>query len=134
MELLLNLVWLAIALTALLVFSRVRKESFGAKQVSYGMALMALICVLVMLFPVVSASDDLHPTQAVLEEATKRIQHFVAPANHAQAIPAGILPLLLVTVLLSGLIAIRASLPVSSQVSPISRARTPREGRSPPSL
>src|SRR5271169_265690 len=84
MELLLNLVWMIVALVALSAFMR-RRHKFGATpRVPYEKALLALACVLVLLFPVVSASDDLHPTQAVLEDASKRIQQLAAPLHRVQ--------------------------------------------------
>src|ERR1035438_2059956 len=74
MELLLNLLWVAMALAAFCVFTWKRRAASQLPKVPYAKALLGLACVLVLLFPVISASDDLHPTQAVLEDATKRIQ------------------------------------------------------------
>ena len=37
---------------------------------------------LVLLFPVISASDDLHPAQAALEDVTRRLQQMVTPHQH----------------------------------------------------
>ena len=68
MELLLNLVWLLLAVPAYWLWSRSgnarAKHKFGALQV-----LLALGCVLVLLFPVVSATDDLHAMRAEIEES-----------------------------------------------------------------
>jgi len=75
MELLLNLIWVALASGAFLVFLR-RQHEASHGRVSYRRSLLALMCVVLLLFPVVSASDDLHPSQALLEDASKRIQHF----------------------------------------------------------
>jgi len=97
MELALNLIWLGLSVGALLNFLRKRHcyartrdagdrplatgAGWGA-QVSFCQALVALVCVLVLLFPVISASDDLHPTaQAVMEDASKRGQLRMAPLN-----------------------------------------------------
>ena len=89
MELLLNLVWIALAVSAFGALARIQCASAqkysvaGARNVK---ALLALSCVLVLLFPIVSASDDLHPSQAVLEDATKRVQQGIVslefPAGH----------------------------------------------------
>jgi hypothetical protein len=84
MELFLNLIWFALALGAFGVLARRHQFSVRTKRSLHGTdvkALLALFCVLVLLFPVVSASDDLHPSQAVLEDATKKIQHSVASLN-----------------------------------------------------
>jgi hypothetical protein len=79
MELLLNLVWITLAAgTFSLCIKRQRRlqpDGSGAR------CLLALACILLLLFPVVSASDDLHPTQALLEDASRRIQHFAAPVQ-----------------------------------------------------
>ncbi|HEV2468567.1 MAG TPA: hypothetical protein VGS78_05190 [Candidatus Sulfotelmatobacter sp.] len=68
MELLLNLAWLLLAVPAYWLWrdgratdSRVR---FSSRQ-----CLLALGCALVVLFPVVSATDDLHALCAAVEES-----------------------------------------------------------------
>lgn len=78
MELLLNLIWLALGIGAFVIFLRRRPRS-GLDQQPRRRALLALACALLLLFPVVSASDDLHPSQALLEDATRRIQQFSSP-------------------------------------------------------
>jgi hypothetical protein len=57
MELLLNLAWLLLALPAFWLWR-------GSLQ-----CLLALACMLVILFPVVSATDDLHAMRAEMEES-----------------------------------------------------------------
>lgn len=68
MELLLNLAWLLLIVPAFCLWwgSRVapQKRSVNALQ-----ALLALGCVLVMLFPVISATDDLLAMRAEIEES-----------------------------------------------------------------
>jgi hypothetical protein len=69
MELLLNLVWLTLALPAVWIW---RQESAQLRCTRnhrrIGSSLL-LMCVLVLLFPVVSASDDLHPMRPEMEES-----------------------------------------------------------------
>ncbi len=73
MELLLNLAWLALALPAFWLWrgSRTasRRRAFTALQ-----CLLALGCMLVVLFPVISATDDLRAMRSDMEEspASKR--------------------------------------------------------------
>jgi hypothetical protein len=73
MELLLNLAWLLLALPAYVLWrsSRTggRRNRFGSLQ-----CLLALGCALIVLFPVISATDDLHAMRAEMEEsqASKR--------------------------------------------------------------
>lgn len=72
MELLLNLVWLLLVLPAFFLW---RNSSTGKRlRFSPAQCLLALACGLVMLFPVVSATDDLHAMRAEMEEspASKR--------------------------------------------------------------
>jgi hypothetical protein len=78
MELLLNLIWVTLGMGAFLIFMRCYPQS-SLKGLPYSRALLALASVLLLLFPVVSASDDLHPAQALMEEASKRIPQFASP-------------------------------------------------------
>ena len=134
MELLLNLVWLALALLSLGIFMARRKATVRHSHASYATALLALGCVLALLFPVVSASDDLHPTQAVLEDATKRIQQAVAPQHHGNfSSYSPMVPALLAVCLLATLVVLFwQSDPPAARV--VSLPRKPLFGRSPPSL
>jgi hypothetical protein len=73
MELLLNLAWLLLALPAYGIWRQgavaKRQNRFNSLQ-----GLLALGCLLVLLFPIISATDDLHAMRAEMEEpgATKR--------------------------------------------------------------
>lgn len=135
MELLLNLAWIAMTLAAFCLFLRNRGLSSQLPKVPYWKALLALACVLILLFPVISASDDLHPTQAVLEDATKRIQQVVAPLHHVQAGPTTVmLPASLAVLLVFALAGSQVSHPFACEARVIHRERTPRDGRSPPDL
>src|ERR1039458_3184769 len=64
MELLLNLLWLLLALPAYWLWRR------SAHKFSSLQCLLALGCTLVLLFPVISASDDLHAMQAEMEDSS----------------------------------------------------------------
>jgi hypothetical protein len=73
MELLLNLAWLLLALPAYGIWRQgavaKRQNRFRSLQ-----GLLALGCLLVLLFPIISATDDLHAMRAEMEEpgASKR--------------------------------------------------------------
>lgn len=71
MELLLNLVWLLLALPAYCLWRKARRGPSvgGRSSLQY---LLALGCALVLLFPVVSATDDLHAMRPEMEESSKR--------------------------------------------------------------
>ena len=84
MELLLNLAWLLLALPAWWLW---RKRFTGGQRpvVSALQCLLALACALVLLFPVVSATDDLHAMRAEIEEspASKRTVRAAASERHS---------------------------------------------------
>jgi hypothetical protein len=75
MELFLNLCWLALFGPAWLLWRR-RSSSSGSGNRTEGRAvrppvfICALGCALVLLFPVISASDDLHAMRAEMEESS----------------------------------------------------------------
>ncbi|HEY2323785.1 MAG TPA: hypothetical protein VGJ82_13090 [Thermoanaerobaculia bacterium] len=60
MELFLNAVWVVLAVTAL---TRLGRRSLAAT--------LATICVLALLFPIISITDDLHARAAAVEETAK---------------------------------------------------------------
>lgn len=69
MELLLNLAWLLLALPAFWLWRRsFRTRARGS--CSSLQCLLALGCLLVLLFPVISATDDLHAMRAEMEESS----------------------------------------------------------------
>jgi hypothetical protein len=69
MELLLNLAWMLLALPAYWLWRR-DAGLRAARWVSSLQCLLALGCVLVLLFPVISASDDLHAMRAEMEDSS----------------------------------------------------------------
>ena len=73
MELLLNLAWLLLALPAYWLWRGSRAAAAG-RQLTSLQRLFSLTCMLVVLFPVISATDDLHVMRAEMEESpsTKR--------------------------------------------------------------
>ncbi len=68
MELLLNLAWMLMTLPAYWLW-RQSESSRAGRRVTALQCLLALGCVLVLLFPVISASDDLHVMRAEMEES-----------------------------------------------------------------
>ncbi len=134
MELLLNLIWLAVAAGALLAFARSRRRSARMADVAYGTALVALACVLVLLFPVISASDDLHPAQAVVEDASKRVQQAIATLHPQRTnLPPSMLPAMLALCLMSAVIVLRPLHPVALTARALDGVLVPTLGRAPPS-
>ena len=72
MELLLNVVWLMLILPAIWIWRRDADRIHPARGFGRAMPFLVLGCVLLLLFPVVSATDDLHPMQADIEESSSR--------------------------------------------------------------
>jgi hypothetical protein len=70
MELLLNLLWLTLALPAIWVWRHEPTRARHALSCSRVRASLLLLCVLTLLFPVVSATDDLHPLRSEIEESS----------------------------------------------------------------
>jgi hypothetical protein len=66
MELLLNLVWVLLALPAYWLWRRSAGSQRGPSPLQ---CLLVLGCALVLLFPVISATDDLHAMRAEMEES-----------------------------------------------------------------
>src|ERR1700692_2783574 len=67
MELLLNLAWLLLVLPAFGIWRQAtvakRQNRFNSRQ-----GLLALGCLLVLLFPIISATDDVHAMRTEMEE------------------------------------------------------------------
>ena len=80
MELLLNLAWLLLALPAYWLW-RVSRTAPAGRKISSRQCLLALGCMLVILFPVVSATDDLCAMRTEMEEspASKRTIRQASP-------------------------------------------------------
>src|SRR5678816_3258396 len=62
LELILNIVWAGVAATLLLFWSRPCATRAGARR--SGIALLALLCFICILLPVVSMTDDLNASPA----------------------------------------------------------------------
>jgi len=134
MELLLNLIWILLALLAVFGFLRGRRVSDQLARVPYRKPLLALACGVVLLFPIVSASDDLHPAQAVVEEASKRVQLTVAPLHLLRTSPP--LPMLAATLALCmtcALAVLQPFHPLALTARLLDGAILPSAGRAPPS-
>lgn len=73
MEVLLNTIWLLIALGAFL-FRRPGKFNGSPTDRGHGVfETVALACALVLLFPVISLTDDLHSAQVAMEDSSRSV-------------------------------------------------------------
>ncbi len=73
MELFLNLCWIALLLPAYLLWRR--RVSCGPWTRASFVIICTLGCALVLLFPVISASDDLHAASQAMEESERGFRH-----------------------------------------------------------
>jgi len=73
MELLLNLVWALLSVSALYAWG------YGGRHARSRPHLITLVCLLALLFPVISATDDLHAMRPELEDSAtnKRLKQVV---------------------------------------------------------
>jgi hypothetical protein len=81
MELLLNLVWLAIAVGAVVAYLRAPWKD----RRQFRLGLGALLCILTLLLPAISITDDLHFEACAVEDSspTKRLVNAAASATPA---------------------------------------------------
>jgi hypothetical protein len=75
MELILNLVWAVIAVASYAHLFRylASRRTKHARGLSRSQCVLALTCVLVILLPVISLSDDLHEMQATVAETSPSV-------------------------------------------------------------
>jgi hypothetical protein len=99
MELLLNLFWLTLAVPAVWMWRHESACNKGRRRFDRIRPFLLLACVLMLLFPVVSATDDLHAVRQDMEESpSKRMlkqgggDKSFAGLNRPGALPALILP------------------------------------------
>ncbi len=79
MELLLNAIWLLLA-TAAFGFWLHRKRS-GVRAHAGLHGLLVVGCVVILLFPVISMTDDLHYQQFAIEDASGSYKKIIKPAD-----------------------------------------------------
>jgi hypothetical protein len=89
MELTLNLVWVCVAIAGILaqIVMLSRAGALAGRQASNWRKIVAMVCALVILFFVISMTDDLHD-QALLLEERKLSQIEAGPGTRAHSAPA----------------------------------------------
>jgi hypothetical protein len=70
MELLLNILWLLLALPAIWIWLRRPESNEESRLFGKLRPFLLLGCALVLLFPVISATDDLHAMRSEMEESS----------------------------------------------------------------
>src|SRR5208283_1548234 len=91
MELFLNLCWLSLLVPACLLWrQRNASPSLNGRAKSPAPSPLVFLCVLgcalVLLFPVISASDDLHAMRAEMEESERAFRHASHGASTSHAL------------------------------------------------
>ena len=81
MELLLNIVWLMLALPAYWIWRREAGTTCGGNAGKSIRSVLVLSCILMLLFPVISATDDLHFIRPEMEESTSSKRALKQAAN-----------------------------------------------------
>ena len=83
MELLLNLLWLLLVVPAFWVWRQARCAQPGC-PVHSRRSLLLIACIVLLLFPIISASDDLQAMRPEVEESTSRdAQRHALNGQHA---------------------------------------------------
>jgi len=76
MELFLNVCWLSLLLPAWLLWRRRASTTASDRPAARSLVFVcALGCALILLFPVISASDDLHAMRPEMEESERAFRH-----------------------------------------------------------
>lgn len=86
MEIALNIFWLLLAVASLVAWTRLAGTATGRRQRHQSQRRLLTLCyTLVLLFPVISMTDDLHGEEAALEEppAAKALLKAVNDGTHA---------------------------------------------------
>ena len=74
MEVLLNSIWLLVAIGAIMLWRPERHRALPTgRGLSRCFGLIALVCALVLLFPIISLTDDLHAEQAAMEDSSRTV-------------------------------------------------------------
>jgi hypothetical protein len=81
MELLLNLCWLSLALPAYWLWRRGQTSTVQSPHFPHLGYVLVLGCMLMLLFPVVSATDDLHAMRPEVEESNPS-KHLARQSDH----------------------------------------------------
>ncbi len=129
MELLLNLLWVLLAASVFCRWSRRQNDPRSRAH------LIALFCLLALLFPVISATDDLHAMRPEMEDAASNRRALKQASGASMRNPFPSVPALLTT---AGMALAHRE---TSSLAPVVRVSTPSSrplkvecGRAPPFL
>jgi hypothetical protein len=126
-EIFLNLAWLVVALLSVVLWLRYEHRTGKERR----LPLIALAMLLLILFPVISVSDDLWSIQNPAETDTSQRRDHIAPCPHC-LLPAVATPLASLLALFRPEIQYISALPVSAAHVYHDPARDSVENRPPP--
>jgi hypothetical protein len=114
-ELALNLVWLCVAIVGLKLLCRSlsRAEALSDRPPNHWRKIVAMSCALVILFFVISMTDDLHD-QEILVEESKSSRILSGMDASSPAVPGPVVPL--VFLLFSALVCVVPALPAARRL------------------
>jgi hypothetical protein len=133
MELLLNLIWVLLAVPAFWLWRHEAMPAGRNRYLTPGRYVLVLGFALLMLFPVISATDDLRAMQPETEESSARRVSRNAENEKDPIIRLGAVPALLgVSVLIAPLEQFCGLVLATPQVAPFDPAIAVSNGRAPP--
>lgn len=139
METILNLIWLVVTLAVLWLW-RFRWKGVRRKPGhDVRLEAVAMICILALLFPVISLTDDLHPEVIPVDAASSKRSLVLLTAHHAQSGHAGASSHqhfafdVLRSAAARPAMLTAGRLPIARNLQPLSRSAA-NSGRSPPSF
>ena len=139
METILNLIWLAITLVAIWLWRFRWSASRRNPRYSARLEAVAMVCILALLFPVISLTDDLHPEVVPVDSISSKRNHCLLAAGQAHTehskLPSSVRSWVAlvshtpeeITLVFSGFV-------LSRPVSQAFLIHSPSSSRSPPSL
>jgi hypothetical protein len=135
MEVLLNTIWLLVAIGALLFWHALGQEGTPTRRDhSQSYRVVVLACALILLFPVISVTDDLHQEQAVMEDSSRSAMKARALADGCLRAGRSSSPAVLAALasfITASQVFVATVVPIESQIHP-STPICPCAGRSPP--
>jgi hypothetical protein len=133
LELLLNLLWILLALPAYWVWQQSQCTKRQRVQSRHSLLLMA--CVVLLLFPIISASDDLQAMRPEVEESSSRDLRHAQGSRHADIVDAsGIVALLSGPAIVSPQFACVGLTTIPVLALPATPVQLHSSGRAPPSF
>lgn len=139
METILNLLWLAITLVAVWLWRFRWAASRRNPRHNFGLEALAMVCILALLFPVISLTDDLHPEVVPVDTVSSKRNLCLLLAGNAHPghskLPSSVPSCVALVSDASEEMKLASSgLVLSCTLSQVSSARSVVSTRSPPSL